>query len=54
MGSVTNWGIAYVKTSGYVMSLSIGKTSYQGGMIFNTKAHTEVDALAYPYIPIQH
>jgi hypothetical protein len=29
-----------LKTGGYVMSMSIGKTLYQGGMVFNTKAHT--------------
>jgi hypothetical protein len=46
--------IAYVKSSGYVTSLNIGKTSYRGGMVFNTKAHTGVDALAYPYTATQH
>jgi hypothetical protein len=46
--------IAYVKSSGYVASLNIGKTSYLGGMVFNTKAHTGVDALAYPYTATQH
>jgi hypothetical protein len=47
-------GLAYLKTSGCVTSLSIGKTWYQGGMVFNTKVHTRVDALAYPYTPTQH
>jgi hypothetical protein len=36
------------------MSLGIGKTLYQIGMVFNTRAHTRVDTLVYPYIPAQH
>jgi hypothetical protein len=36
------------------MSLGIGKTLYQTGMVFNTRACTGIDTLVYPYIPAQH
>jgi hypothetical protein len=36
------------------MSLGIGKTLYQTGMSFNTRAHTRVDTLVYPYIPVHN
>jgi hypothetical protein len=43
--SVMGKGIACVKTSKYVMSLGIGKTLYQIGMVFNTRDRTRVDTL---------
>jgi hypothetical protein len=46
--------IACVKTNRYIMSLGIGKTLYQTGMVFNTRACTGIDTLVYPYIPAQH
>jgi hypothetical protein len=36
------------------MSLGIGKTLYETGMVFNTRACTGIDTLVYPYIPAQH
>jgi hypothetical protein len=38
----------------HVMSLGIGKTLYQTGMVFNIRARTRIDTLVYPYIPAQH
>ncbi len=46
--------ITCIKTSKYGMTSGIGKTLYQIGMVFNTKAQTKVNSLVYPYIPVQH
>jgi hypothetical protein len=45
-------GIACVKTIRYVMSLGIGKTLYQIGMVFNTGLIPELIPWSTPIYPV--